>query len=63
MTLPSHLKVLSPIQQAMVINGIERELAAAEAWTRAAVTASDRIRIRTRITRHKKLIWQAKHGR
>ncbi|MEI8396397.1 MAG: hypothetical protein WCF85_16815 [Rhodospirillaceae bacterium] len=57
------LRHLDPIQQAMLIHTAECELAEVSAWSRAAKRASDRIKMQANITRQKKLVWQAKHGR
>ncbi len=63
MPLPSQIKSMSPLQQAMLISSAEREIAEADAWTRIPMSAGDRIKIRAKITQQKKRVWQAKHGR
>ena len=63
MPLPSQMKSMSPMQQAMLIQSAERDIAEADAWTRAPMSAGDRVKIRARITQQKKRLWQAKHGR
>ncbi|MEI6557306.1 MAG: hypothetical protein WCO00_02785 [Rhodospirillaceae bacterium] len=63
MPLPSPLKSMNPLHQAMLIHGSECEIAEADAWARAPISASDRVKIRAKITQQKKRLWQAKHGR
>ena len=63
MPMPSTLKHMSPADQAMIIHAAECDVAEASAWSRTATRASDRVKIRALITRQKKQIWQAKHGR
>lgn len=63
MPFPSQLKSMNPMQQAMLISGAEREIAEADAWSRAPMSAGDRVKIRAKITEQKKRVWQAKHGR
>ena len=61
MPFPSPLKSMNPLQQALLIRGAEREIAEADAWSRAPMSAGDRVKIRAKITQQKKRLWQAKH--
>ena len=63
MPFPSQLRSMSPIQQAILIRGAEREIAEANAWSRLPMSAGDRVKIRAKITQQKKRVWQAKHSR
>ena len=63
MPFPSRLKSMSPMQQAMLIRGAECEIAEADAWSRAPMSAGNRVKIRAGIIRQKKQLWQAKHSR
>jgi hypothetical protein len=63
MSLPLNLRSLAPAQQAILIHAAECDIAEASAWTRVPMRASDRIKIRAKITQQKKAVWQAKHGR
>jgi len=63
MPIPSDLKHMAPAEQAMIIHAAECEIAEAAAWTHTGMRASDRVKTRAKITRQKKLVWQAKHGR
>ncbi len=63
MPFPSQLRSMNPMQQAMLIRGVECDIAEADAWTRAPMSAGDRVKLRAKITQQKKRLWQAKHGR
>lgn len=63
MPIPSDLRHMAPADQAMLIHATECEIAETAAWSRMAPRASDRVKMRAQITRQKKLVWQAKHGR
>ena len=63
MPIPADLRHMPAAEQAMLIHAAECEIAEAAAWSHTAMSAGDRVKMQAKITRQKKLVWQAKHGR
>ena len=62
MPLPQDRKHLAPTEHAALIHAVECDIAEASAWARQPMTASDRVKIRAKITEQEKWVWRARHG-